>query len=122
MKHDKLTALLEQIETAERLDQDLEKAILDGMNSAFPQKEIWKAHQTKKTVATDEVLRLVDIVLPNWSISLKGFANDEDGRWKCTLRESGVLDDDEIIGIGRAPHISLAIIAALLKVTIQRQE
>lgn len=122
MEHGQLTELLEKIETAEQLDQELESAVLDGMNSAFPGKAVWTAHQAKILEATDEVLRLVDIVLPNWSISLKGFANEADGRWTCTLRETGVLDNDEMIGIGRAPNLPLAIIAALLKVTILRTD
>ncbi len=120
MEHDLLKDLLETIENADRLDPDLEVAVLDGMNAAFPGKAIWAAHQPSPLEATDEVLRLVDIVLPNWSISLTGLANETDGRWTCTLREIGVLDNDEIIGVGKAPSISLAIIAAVLKVAILR--
>ncbi len=122
MEHNQLKDLLEKIEKAETIDQELETAVLDGMNNAFPEKAVWKAHQSKSLEATDEVLRLLAILLPDWSISLKGFANDEDGRWTCTLRESGVLDDDEVIGIGRSPNLPLAIIAALLEVTILRKE
>lgn len=122
MEHDQLKELLKKIETAERIDPQLESAVLDVLNNAFPEKAIWKAHQAKILEATDEVLRLVAIVLPNWSISLKGFADEVDGHWTCTLRESGVLDDDETIGIGRAPNLSLAIIAALLEVIILRKE
>lgn len=118
MEQDQLTDLLAKVEAVERLDQELESAVLDGMTSAFPGKAVWSAHQTKTLEATDEVLRLINIVLPNWSISLKGTADEADGRWTCTLRETGVLDNDEIIGIGRAPNLPLAIIAAMLKVTI----
>ncbi len=122
MEHDLLKGLMEKIENAERLDPELEEAVLDGMNAAFPGKAVWAAHQPSPLEATDEVLRLVDTVLPNWSISLTGLANETDGRWTCTLRETGVLDNDEIIGVGKAPSISLAIIAATLKIAILRDK
>ena len=122
MENVQLQELLEKIEAAERLDQELESAVLDGMNNAFPGKAVWSAHRDRVLEATDEVLRLVDIILPDWSITLKGFANEANGRWTCTLREGGVLDNDEVIGVGSAPNLPLAIIAALLKVTILRND
>lgn len=122
MEHDLLMGLMEKIENADRLDPELEEVVLDGMNAAFPGKAVWAAHQASPLEATDEVLRLVDTVLPNWSISLTGHTNNEDGRWTCTLRETGVLDNDEMIGVGKAPSISLAIIAATLKIAILRDK
>ncbi len=122
MEHNPLKDLMEKIENADRLDAELEVAVLDGMNAAYPGKAVWAAHQASPLEATDEVLRLVDTVLPNWSISLTGLANDEDGRWTCTLRETGVLDNDEMIGVGKAPSISLAIIAAILNISILRDK
>jgi len=122
MKHDQLKHLMEKIEDADQLDSELEAAVLDGMNTAFPGKAVWAAHQENPLEATDEILRLMDIVLPNWSISLTGLANETNGRWVCTLRETGGLDNDAMIGIGKAPTISLAIIAAMLKIAIIRNK
>jgi hypothetical protein len=57
----------------------------------------------------------VDRVLPNWRIQLQR----ADG-WRCTLRESGVRDDDELIGVGAGPTPAFALLAAFLAVTARR--
>ena len=65
--------------------------------------------------STDEIIHMVDAAYPNWSIRLRGRASDKDGHWVCTLRRSDELDNDDMIGIGKAPVLAHAILAALLK-------
>ena len=65
---------------------------------------------------TDEVLHLVDQILPDWTISMTGKAREPNGHWTCTLRESSWRDSDSMIGIGRAPEPHRALLAAMLRV------
>ena len=66
MEHDQLKELLKKIETAEQLDQELESAVLDGMNNAFPGKAVWTAHQAKILEAKDISIRIVS--MPSWEL------------------------------------------------------
>ncbi|UWQ14231.1 hypothetical protein K3556_15185 [Aliiroseovarius sp. M344] len=66
--------------------------------------------------STDEVIHLIDEALPEWSIKLTGRASNINGHWVCTLRQSEVRDNDEVIGIGQSAVLAHALLAALLKV------
>ena len=64
---------------------------------------------------TDGALHVADVAYPNWTVHIHGRANDKDGHWRCTLRESDVRDSDKVIGSGRAPKLSQAILAAVMR-------
>lgn len=66
--------------------------------------------------STEMVLHLTDLVVPGWTIQLRGKAIEPDGHWSCTLRSSGSRDNDEYIGRGQAPNLTSAILAATLRV------
>jgi hypothetical protein len=68
----------------------------------------------------EEVLRLVDLALPGWSIQLTGKATEPDGHWRCSLRETRGSDEIEVVGLGNGPAVALAILEALLSVAAQR--
>lgn len=64
---------------------------------------------------TDGVMLLADRAFPDWTVRVHGRANDRDGHWHCTLREGDVRDNDRVIGAGRSPVLSQAILAAVLR-------
>jgi hypothetical protein len=116
MNRDEMQALSERIEGSSALDLDLAVATLKGLRTALPRAS---SDLRPGTVdSTDAALHLVTRTLPNWSIALTGTASEPDGRWTCTLRPSGARDDEEVIGIGKAPTAALALIAALLRVAV----
>ena len=68
----------------------------------------------------EEVLHLVDVALPGWSIQLTGKAMEPDGRWRCSVRETRGSDEIEIVGLGTGPVVALALLEALLDVALQK--
>ena len=118
MNRDQMQALADRIEGATSLELDLAIATLEGLRAALPQAT--SDLRPGAVESADAALHLVGRLLPDWSIALSGTAHAPDGRWTCTLRPSGARDDEEVIGIGRAPTAPLALIVALLRVvTIQ---
>jgi hypothetical protein len=116
MNRDQMQALANRIEGAASLELDLAVATLEGLRAALPQ--AGSDLRPGVVESTDAALHLVARALPNWSVALSGTAHEPAGRWTCTLRPSGARDDEEVIGIGRAPTPPLALIAALLRVVI----
>ena len=68
----------------------------------------------------EEVLHLVDMALPGWSIQLTGKAMEPDGHWRCSVRETRGSDEIEIVGVGTGPVVALALLEALLDVALQK--
>jgi hypothetical protein len=116
MNRDQLQALADRIESARSLELDLAVATLEGLRAALPQAR--PDLRPGVVESTDAALHLVARALPDWSVALSGTAHEPEGRWTCTLRPSGARDDEEVIGIGRAPTPPLALIAALLRVVV----
>jgi hypothetical protein len=115
MKAEQLHDLVERIEVSVGSDPDLAAAVLDSMKSAFPNEAELMTLEYGLTESTEAALHLISLHVPNWSIKLQGHAHEPDGRWTCTLRESAMGGDDELIGIGRGPTPALALLAALLR-------
>lgn len=70
----------------------------------------------------EEVLHLIDMALPGWSIQLTGKANEPDGHWRCSLRETRGSDEIEIVGLGTGPAVAVALLEALLDVALQKAQ
>ena len=68
----------------------------------------------------EEVLHLIDLCLPGWSIQLTGKAMEPNGHWRCSLRETRGSDEIEIVGLGVGPVVALALLEALLSVAEQK--
>ncbi|MDI3338086.1 hypothetical protein QKW60_16885 [Defluviimonas aestuarii] len=102
------------------LSPETAAAVLALIRPLVPVKDRWPADRMPAIQSSDEVIHLVDLALPDWSISLKGRTNDTDGHWTCTLRRSDTLDDDLLIGIGRGPALPRAILAAMVRVAALR--
>jgi hypothetical protein len=120
MNREQLDALVQKIEQATGPDLDLGIETLRQVRDALP--DLAGGIRPGLVDSTDEVLRLVSTRHPGWSVELKGKAREPDGRWTCTLRESGARDDEEVIGIGHGPTVPFAIISALLHVAMIREK
>ncbi len=114
MHNDQLEALAERIEGAPQFDVGLAITALTGLRAALP--EASSDLRAGVVESTDMAVHLVARKLPNWSIALDGTAREPDGHWTCTLRPSGVRDDEEVIGTGHGPTAPLALLVALLRV------
>lgn len=71
---------------------------------------------------TDEAMLIADDAYPNWSVHIRGRANDKDGHWRCTLRESDSKDSDSVIGTGRSPVLAQAILAAVMRLAMAQKK
>jgi hypothetical protein len=115
MEDPELKMVLDQLETS----RDMTLADLDGVAHALAYllpELAGKGVAAQAITTTDGVMQLVDDIYPDWSVHVHGRANDRDGHWRCTLRENDTGDDDAVIGTGRAPVLSQAVLAALLHV------
>ena len=106
-----------RVEGASSLDGDLLYQTAAAVRRVFPQAPE-PSEVTSDSV--EQVLHLVDLCLPNWTIQLTGKAKDPDRHWRCSLRESRGSDDDEVIGLGSGPVAALALADALLHVAMQK--
>lgn len=106
-------ALLKRAEAGTTDDPDFVSAMLSGIGARLRGQGSGRIG-AGALVCTEDALALVAAVLPGWQIALNGHARTGDGRWTCTLRESGARDDDEQIGTARAPTPALALSGALL--------
>lgn len=93
-----------------------------GLASAWPPTEAVPAFDPDLTESFDKAFALIGQTLPEWKVVLQGVAATARGDWICTLRESGLRDDVEVIGVGRAATAPLAMIVALLQVLISRSK
>ena len=64
---------------------------------------------------TDTIIQLADLIVPGWSIQIRGKALLPNGHWQCTLRRTESLDKEEFIGIGMGASLAMALAAALLR-------
>ncbi len=103
--------------SAAALDRAILARAADVLHRAYP-------HATLPLAASadlvEQVLRLVHGLLPAWSIRLTGEATGPDGHWHCSLRENRDSDEDEMIGLGAGATVGLALVAALLRVALDR--
>ncbi|MEL6837786.1 MAG: hypothetical protein AAFP85_00755 [Pseudomonadota bacterium] len=119
MKDPELELLIKELETT----RDMSIADFDGVIHALaflrPDVETPAAEQIG---TSDHAMLVADDAFPNWSVHIRGRANDRDGHWHCTLRESDSRDSDAAIGTGRAPVLGQAILAAVLRLAMTQQK
>ena len=118
LNDEELDLLLTLLETR----NDLSVAELDGVGHAlaFLLKDRFdtKRGAPEHLGNTQEAIHIADEAYPNWVINLHGRANDKDGHWRCTLRETDAFDKDAVIGAGRSPVLSQAILAAVIRLAM----
>lgn len=87
MKDQELQILIDELEQR----SDMSPADFDGVAHALAYLLPDVAAETKnigETIGTaDGAILIVDHAYPNWSIHIRGRANDKDGHWRCSLRE-----------------------------------
>ena len=117
MSKAKIEGLLKKIEAATTLEADLLAAAADVVRAVFPDAP---HHPEVLAEPVEAVLHLIDRCLPQWSIQLTGKAQEPDGHWRCSLRKSRGSDEDEVLGVGTGPTVALALLQALLRVSLQK--
>jgi hypothetical protein len=120
MTRNELHHLAERIEGAAALGGEEAAAVRRLISAACADRPVSGSAEGEGSGPTDAVLRLMAEALPSWSVHLSGSSATVAGRWTCTIRETGVRDDDELIGVGKALTPAGAIAAALLKVVGMR--
>lgn len=117
MQNQELQLLIETLE--ER--SDLGPADFDGVAHALgfllPEVPIDSQSLGHPIDSADGAVLIADRAYPNWSIHIRGRANDKDGHWRCTLREGDTRDNDAVVGAGRSPVLAQAILAAVMRLT-----
>lgn len=83
---------------------------------AFPGHALWDGADAGAAGSSDDILSAIASTMPSWSVHISGHSGSIRGRWTCTIRETGVRDDDELIGVGRAATLQTALLAAFLRV------
>lgn len=101
---------------------DLAVIARDGLAAAWPETDAAPEFDPDLAASFDKALALLGQTLPNWSVTLQGPVAGAGGNWTCTLRDSGLRDDLEVIGIGNAATAPLAMIVALMQVLISRSK
>ena len=118
MKDPELAILIEELETR----SDLSVADLDGvargLRFLFSDQERLAGLSAKDVSGAEQAIHIADLAFPNWSVNIHGRANEKDGHWRCSLRESDARDNDAAIGIGRSPVLSQAILAATMRLAM----
>lgn len=121
MKDPELDILIQSLETrADMTDAEFE-GVIHALEYLLPV-EVTKGLNPHRVRTTDGAMIVADDAYPNWAVHIHGRANDRDGHWHCSLREGGSRDNDAYIGSGRAPVLAQAILAAVLKLSMQRKK
>ena len=109
--------VMQRVKGAPALDGALLVEASDAVRWVFPS---LPALSQPLSEPVEEVLHLIDVALPGWSIQLTGKATEPDGHWRCSLRETRGSDEIEIVGLGRGPAVALALLEALLDVALRK--
>ena len=117
MSRPEIERLKTQVEAASLLDHELLTKAYDALRPIFPE---MPASFEASSGQVEEILHIVQIVAPNWTIQLTGKAMEPNGHWRCSLRRSRSNDEDEVIGLGFGAVVGLALVAALLHVALQK--
>ena len=119
MKANQLVDLQDRLKTATA--DELGEVALNGLVMAWPPTEVLPVFGADVTASLDKALALIGQALPGWSVAIDGTVA-AGGAWTCTLRDTGLRDDDEVIGIGHAATPPVAMILALLQVLMIRSK
>ena len=120
MPSQELQALAARLEAGENPGAEMAERVTALLAAAAPDRPLWRGAAAAALGSTDAALGLLAEALPSWSVHISGSSATVAGRWTCTIRETGVRDDDELIGVGKAATLAGAVAAALLKVIAMR--
>lgn len=116
MHRNELLELADRIEATETLDPALSADVIRGLWSCFPTEAAAGDIPDSLAGSSDAIIGLVNAALPGWHFKIHGRARHSLDAWSCSLRQSDVRDDDEILGTGTAACLSQAILAAVIRV------
>jgi hypothetical protein len=111
--------VMQRVKGAPALDGALLAEASDAVRRVFP---LLPALSQPVLEPVAEVLHLIDVSLPGWSIQLTGKASEPDGHWRCSLRETRGSDEIEVVGLGTGPAVALALLEAFLDVAQQKHQ
>lgn len=117
MKANRLADLQARLKAATA--DELAEVALNGLVLAWPPTDVLAVFGSDVVTSMDKALELIGQSLPGWGVAIEGTVAIG-GAWTCTLRDTGLRDDDEVIGIGTAATPPLAMVLALLQVLIIR--
>lgn len=106
---------LDWLEQADSHDDTVLSGFLDTVARENLMQEQGPELSREALADSDAVLRLIEEVIPGWSVHASGRALASNGRWKCTLRQSDSRDNDEFVGSGGGKVLRNAMLAALLR-------
>lgn len=119
MDSNALTALRERLESAATLDDALAGDAAAMLSDGFREPIAPEATKTGLLGSAESAIRVVGHAYPGWALSFDGHASPRDNtKWRCTLRETRGPDDDQIVGIGNANSMRLALLAAVAHIKI----
>lgn len=121
MEDPELDLLINELERRDDMTIAEFDGVLHALAFLLPTK-LSNAITTDRIATTDGAVLVVDNAYPNWSVHIHGRANDSNGHWRCTLRENDSRDNDAIIGSGRSPVLSQAILAATLRLSMMQKK
>ena len=119
MKDPELDILINELETSREMSVADFDGVVHALAFLLPEADIPGADRIG---STDHAILIADDAYPNWSIHIRGRANDRDGHWHCTLRENDSRDSDAVIGAGRSPVLGQAILAAVLRLAMAQKK
>ena len=119
MKDPELEILISELESRNGLSVAELDGVAHGLVFLLPKTIKSEDLHVDKLDSSDEAMLVADRAFPNWAVHIRGRANDKDGHWHCTLRESDVRDNDSVIGTGRSPILGQAILAAVMQLAMK---
>ncbi len=118
MKDPELDILIKELETTREMSIADFDGVIHALTFLLPDVDTPSADHIG---TTDQAILIADTAYPNWSVHIRGRANDRDGHWHCTLRENDSRDSDAAIGTGRSPVLGQAILSAILRLAMAQK-
>lgn len=114
MDEAELKALHGRFEAAEAMDDALADAAVAMLEDRLDGKLGAPDAKAALLGGTDGAVMVTGHAYPGWALSFDGHASKAPNTiWRCTLRETRGPDDDQLVGIGNAKAMSLALLAAV---------
>lgn len=114
MNGEDIRSLKDDLEQAPHFDMALAQRVAGVMGGD-------ETMTSRLAESLEEAIRVAGDHYPGWAITLDGYASPRsNSSWKCTLREVRGPDDDQIVGIGTAASMRLALMAAIVHIHMMK--
>lgn len=128
LKGRRIADLASWIERADQLDPELQRIAYDAIGWGFPDRERWIRTGLVVDGSAESVFQIARRVLPQGVIQLEGDLSASDDAhesafvWRCTVVDIELNPAGDVAGVAYAPMVALAVLAALLRVGLQRRK